>query len=362
MTRVRIVGTGLIGASIGLALTRSGYVVALEDASPTACALARDIGAGHLPGAEEPEPDIVIVGAPPDVAGDVVLTQLARFPAATVTDVASVKRAVHTDVVAGGGDLARYVGSHPMAGRELSGAIRARRDLFEGRPWVVVPSESSEPARIEAVARLAEATGAVVRRMDAVTHDEAVAAVSHVPQLASSLVAARLRGLPVESVDLAGQGLRDVTRLAASDATLWTKILMGNADSVGLVLRDLVSDLEDVIDALELVGSDANSEAPGARAALARAMVSGNAGHERIPGKHGGSASAYGVVTVAVPDEPGELGRLFTEMGEEGVNLEDLRLEHEIGRPIGIAEIFVQPHVAEPLREALARRGWRIYA
>lgn len=360
--RVRIVGTGLIGASVGLALQASGHEVTLEDASPTACALARDIGAGHLPGPDEPEPDVVVVGAPPDVTGEVVLTQLARFPRATVTDVASVKRAVYADVVAGGGDLARYVGSHPMAGRELSGAIRARRDLFEGRPWVVVPSEHSEPERIDMIVGLAEATGAAVTRMDSVTHDEAVAAVSHVPQIASSLVAARLRGLPVESVALAGQGVRDVTRLAASDATLWTKILMGNADSVGMVLSDLVADLQQVADALAVVGADASSEAPGARATLAQAMVAGNSGYERLPGKHGESASAYSVVTVAVPDEPGALGRLFTEMGEESINLEDLRLEHEIGRPIGVAEIFVQPHLAEPLATALKRRGWRIYA
>ncbi|MDO5698464.1 MAG: prephenate dehydrogenase [Dermatophilus congolensis] len=359
--RVRVLGTGLIGASVGLALTRAGYEVTLSDPSPTAMSLARDLGAGRLAVDHDSAPDLIVVGAPPDVTGTVVAEQLAAWPEATVIDVASVKRAVFTDVERAGGDLTRFVGTHPMAGRERSGAISARRDLFEGRPWVVVPHSTSDPERVRQVVTLAESTGAVVRTMSARDHDEAVAAVSHVPQLASSLVAARLRGLPTESVALSGQGIRDVTRIAASDPTLWTQILSGNADAVRDVLGELADDLRKLVDALELIGDDPDREAPGARAALAEAIVAGNAGQARIPGKHGGGKEQYAVVTVAVPDEPGQLGRLFTEMGEENINLEDLHLEHEIGREVGIAEVIVVPAAADPLREALRRRGWRVY-
>ncbi len=359
--RVRVLGTGLIGTSVGLALTRAGYDVTLSDPSPTAMSLARDLGAGRLAQSDDAPPQVVVVGAPPDITGTVVAQQLDAWPEATVIDVASVKRAVFTDVERAGADISRFVGTHPMAGRERSGAISARRDLFEGRPWVIVAHTASEPERVRQAVALAEATGAVVRRMSARDHDEAVAAVSHVPQLASSLVAARLRGLPIDSVALAGQGVRDVTRIAASDPTLWTQILSGNADAVRAVLGELAVDLEQLVAALELIGDDPDREAPGARATLAEAIVAGNAGQARIPGKHGSDPTAYAVVTVAVPDRPGQLARLLTEIGEENVNLEDLHLEHEIGRSVGIAEVLVVPAAADPLREALVRRGWRVY-
>ena len=179
---VRIVGTGLIGASVGMALRAAGIQVALEDASPTAAALACDLGAGHTQvRALELDPDIVVVAVPPDVAARVVAAELQRWPGAVVTDVASVKgrildqvRDVLTNDPVGVGHLARYVGSHPMAGRERSGAVAAQPDLFEGRPWVVTPHESSSPWAVAAVAALAAHVGAAVVRMTAEEHDAAV--------------------------------------------------------------------------------------------------------------------------------------------------------------------------------------------
>ncbi|NTW41480.1 MAG: prephenate dehydrogenase/arogenate dehydrogenase family protein, partial [Cellulomonadaceae bacterium] len=140
---VRIVGTGLVGTSVGLALRSLGVDVVLHDPSRTVAHLARDVGAGRLPGADEPEPSLVVVAAPPDVAAEVVLAELAAHPAAVVTDVSSVKAAILDAVRAGGGDLSRYVGSHPMAGSERSGPTAARPDLFVGRPWVVAGTSAS---------------------------------------------------------------------------------------------------------------------------------------------------------------------------------------------------------------------------
>ncbi|HYO86602.1 MAG TPA: prephenate dehydrogenase [Dermatophilaceae bacterium] len=366
LNEVRVVGTGLIGASIGLALRRQRVSVSLADTSPTALALARDLGAGHIPerfGAEgATEPTLVVVAVPPDVTAGVVAAELRRWPLATVTDVASVKSAVidelgeaHLTVA----ELTRYVGSHPMAGRERSGAIAAKADLFDGRPWVLTPSRESCPASTALVEQLARSVGAAVTVMTAQEHDAAVAAVSHVPQVAASLVAARLRDLPTRSMALAGAGLRDVTRIAASDPELWTAILAGNADAVGDVLADLMVDLSDVLEALRLL-SENPADAVGARGMLARLVSDGNAGHARIPGKHGATPTTYTVVTVIVPDSPGELGRLLVEVGEEGVNLEDLHLEHNLGRLNGIAEISVVPAAADPLRAALRERGWAV--
>ena len=371
---VRIVGTGLIGTSLGLALARTGALVSLDDPSTTACALARDLGAGVLAAEVTAAPSVVVVAAPPDAVAAVVVRELTAWPEAVVTDVASVKLAVLEEVSALGGDLRRYVGSHPMAGRERSGAIAAQADLFEGRSWVVAPGPEAGEEAAAAVRDLALAVGAAPTRMTPGAHDAAVAAVSHVPQVAASLVAARLRDLPDSAVALAGQGLRDVTRIAASDPMMWTQILAGNAPALRVVLEQLAADLDDVLQAVRQLddasvasgGGSAADGAPrgagrGSRAVLARAVASGNAGHARIPGKHGAAPTAYAAVTVLVPDEPGALGRLLHDVGEAGINLEDLHLEHGIGAPVGLAELAVLPAAAEPLTTALLQRGWRVH-
>ncbi|GAB3437823.1 prephenate dehydrogenase [Phycicoccus ginsengisoli] len=355
---VRIVGTGLIGTSLGIALSRAGYAVSLADPSPTAVALARDLGAGAVAGADTPDPDVVVVAAPPDVAGAVVALELASWPHAVVTDVASVKVAVLDGVRARGGDVTRYVGSHPMAGRERSGAVAARGDLFDGRAWVVVPHAESSAGAVETVQELARAAGGTVSTMDPEAHDAAVAAVSHVPQVAASLVASRLRDLGEGAVALSGPGIRDVTRIAASDPQLWTQILTGNAPAVRHVLADLREELDEVVTALDRL---TEGDAVGAREVLARVVAHGNAGHARIPGKHGAAPTAYGVVVVLVPDRPGELARLLHDVGDAGVNLEDLHLEHGLGQPFGLAEISVLPGVVERLGEELRSRGWRLH-
>lgn len=358
---IRIVGCGLIGTSAGLSLSRSGFRVSLHDPSPTAQAIARDMGAGRTGVTDEP--DLVLVAAPPDVAADVVVDELRRWPQAVVTDVASVKEQVLNGVRAARGDLSRYVGSHPMAGRERSGAVAARADLFDGRTWVICPGDDSAAEAVAAVKAVAEATGAATVTMDPVEHDHAVAAVSHVPQLASSLVAARLRELSDGAIRLSGQGIRDVTRIAESDPMLWTQILSGNAAAVAPVLDALLDDLTAVRTAItDLAGTGADTDtAPGARKVLARTIAEGQLGHARIPGKHGSAPTAYATVVVVVPDEPGQLGRLFNDMGEAGINLEDLHLEHGEGIPVGLAEVSVLPSVVDRLIDELGAKGWTVH-
>lgn len=353
---VRIIGTGLIGTSLGISLCANGFRVSLEDPSPTAVRLARDLRAGEID--VDAEPDVVVVAAPPDVTAEVVVEALRRWPTAVVTDVASVKESVLRGVLAADIDATRYVGSHPMAGRERSGTAAARGDLFEGRAWVVVPHPGSSDEACRRVRALAAAVGAAVSVMPAHEHDAAVAAVSHVPQLAASIVAARLRDLPESAVGLAGQGLRDVTRIAASDPRLWTQILAGNAMAVRDVLRDLRAQVDELVSALDnLVDADGS----GSLGTLSRVLEAGNLGHARIPGKHGAAPAAYEVVSVVVPDEPGALARLLTDMGEAGINLEDMQLEHGLGQAVGVAQISVVPAAADPFRTVLARLGWRMH-
>lgn len=370
---VLIVGTGLLGTSLALALRTADVEVQLSDTSPTSLALARDMGAGTPHDKHSPEPQIVVVATPPDVTADVVVAQLSAHPNAVVTDVASVKERVAAEVRArAGAEARRYVGSHPMAGRERSGAGSADSDLFAGRPWVVVGQDSDPEAEL-AIRNLAVDVGATPVRMGASEHDAAVAAVSHMPQLIASLVAARLEELGESALALSGQGLRDVTRIAASDPRLWSAIVVGNAGPVADLLRRISDDLSALITGIEAAACDpggpeytapgaASTIAPGAVGAVTDVMTRGNAGRARIPGKHGGAPRRYVEVQVLVPDAAGELGRLFSDVGAAGVNIEDFSLEHSAGQSAGIALISVLPAAAQGLEEALDAKGWRVVA
>ena len=357
---IRIVGTGLIGASIGLALSHKGFRVMLTDPSPTAQALAADLGAGVID--DESVADVVLVAAPPDVAATVVADQLKRWPSAVVADVASVKQRVADEVrrLVEPGQLHRYVGSHPMAGRERSGAVAAQADLFEGRTWVVCPQAETDPDAVAVVQELARATGAAVVTMPAEEHDAAVAVVSHVPQLAASVVAAQLRELPEDAIALSGGGIRDVTRIAASDPMLWTQILTGNASAVQPVLDRVIEQLTVVSRSLQQLAAD-DTSADGSRGAVARLISDGQLGHARIPGKHGSAPATYATVIVPIPDEPGSFARLFNDVGDAGINLEDLRMEHGVGAMVGLVELSVVPAVVDRLREVLEDKGWSVH-
>lgn len=368
---VLIVGTGLLGTSLALALSAARIEVQLADTSPTSLALARDMGAGRVRTSGDAEPRIVVVATPPDVTAGVVLRELDAHPGAVVTDVASVKDSVAAEVRAHGGDSARrYVGSHPMAGRERSGAVAADSDLFVGRPWVIV-GEWADPDSVLRIRNLAVDVGATPVLMTAAEHDAAVAAVSHVPQLLSSLLAARLEELPESALALAGQGLRDTTRIAASDPRLWSAIIVGNAEPVAELLRAVRTDLDLLIEGIApaLLPSTpsersfpegADAIIPGAVGAITDVMSRGNTGRARIPGKHGGAPRRYAEVQVLVPDSAGELGRLFSDVGAASVNIEDFSLEHSPGQRAGLAMLSVLPAAAQGLQEALGAQGWRV--
>jgi prephenate dehydrogenase len=370
-----VVGSGLLGTSAALAARRAGWQVCIEDRDPQAQALAADLS-GAAAGPPTADPDLCLVCVPPDATGAVLAEQTRRYLDATVSDVASIKTKPLAEAENWGADLARVVGGHPMAGREVGGARGARADLFEGRPWVLTPG-AAERARVDLVRQLALACGAVPVEMGAPAHDEAVALVSHAPQVVATLAAARLAGAAEESVRLAGQGLRDVTRIAASDPGLWTQILAANAPALRAVLADLHEDLGSMLRALDTLADEPTAGAASgrdrpeqtataedeeaARAVLAGMLERGRAGRGRIPGKHGAPAQPYAVVSVVVDDRPGELARIFNEAGSLGVNIEDLSIEHSPGQDVGLVELAVAPPAAEALRADLRARGWRVH-
>jgi prephenate dehydrogenase len=233
------------------------------------------------------------------------------------------------------------VPGHPLAGRERSGPAAARADLFLGRPWALCPAPETSPEALAAVTGLATACGAEPVVVDAARHDEAVALVSHGPHVVSAAVAARLTGADDVALGLAGQGVRDVTRIAASDPRLWIGILSANAAPVADVLEGVATDLA-VVASLLRDGSE------GAATHVADLLLRGNAGRSRIPGKHGGEPKSYAVVQVVIPDRPGELGMIFQAAGIAGVNIEDVTIEHSPGRPLGVLEVSVQPEAGLP--------------
>lgn len=346
-SRVRIIGTGLLGTSVALGLREQSVEVDLEDSSPSRVRLAEDYGAGRSADASSPAPDLVVVATPPDVTAAVVTDALDRFPQAVVIDVASVKHTIASEVGDGGG---RFIPTHPMAGRERGGPTAARVDLFTGRPWVVCADSSAAAAGVKA---LVESLGAVAIQMSPEEHDRAVALLSHAPQAVSSAVAAELGEAESSWMNLAGQGVRDVTRIAGSDPELWAQIFEGNSDFVAERIESIARRLDTLAAALRGVDD------PGARTAVHDVLHAGQAGVSSLPGKHG-SAERFATHIVVIDDRPGQLASLLTDVGQLGVNLEDMSLEHSPGAPVGFVELSVSHEAADLLRDGLEAQGWRI--
>ena len=347
---VHVVGTGLLGTSIGLALRAAGVPVWLSDANPEHLRTAVSLGAGE-PRPHEGTAQLVVVAVPPLNIAEVVLDALGT--GAVVTDIGSVKALPLEQI----GDrapesaLARYVGSHPMAGSERSGPLAASAALFDGRPWAVTPHVHADPQAVglvEALVRLCRATPV---RLSPVEHDVAVARTSHLPHLLAVLAAAQLTDAVPEHLSLSGQGVRDVTRVAGGDPELYGQIIRANRASVGDLLRDVRRQLDELIHAVDEASPDD----------LVEILNRGVAGTRVIPGKHGGPSLETGEVYVLVPDHPGELARLFADIGEIGVNVEDLRIDHDPARPAGLVELTVEVGAAERLRAALESRSWTVH-
>jgi prephenate dehydrogenase len=359
--RVLVVGAGLIGTSVALALTRAGARVWLDDRDPARRDLACALEAGE-PWEEGLRVDHAVLAVPPGVVADVLAVLQKQDAASTYSDCASVKLRPQVELEALGAEASSFCGAHPIAGRERPGAAGAREDLFVGRAWVVTPSPVTSPAALADARAVAEACGAVVTVMPPDVHDQALTRASHVPQLVASLLAARLLDDHVGAAELAGQGLRDTTRIAGSDPALWADIVASNAGPVAAVLDELARDLERLRAALPAAEGDPRPGETGVvREAVHDVVARGNAGRARLPGKHGALASPYAVVPVVVADEPGTLARLFADCAASGINVEDVHLEHAPGRARGVAEVLVDPALAGTLAERLTAGGWSVH-
>ena len=343
-----VVGTGLLGTSVGLAL-RGDTDVLLADREPVAVATATARGAGRPWDGSEPVEHVLLAVPPAAVAPELVRLQR-QGVGRTWSHVCSVQAPVQAAAQAAGADLAGLCGTHPMAGKESSGPEAASADLFLGRPWALCPTDRTTDEAVAAARSLAERCGGVPLELTAEEHDEAVALASHLPQVTASALAAVLLAHSAAEVRLAGPGLQDTSRIAASAPPLWVEVLSQNAAAVGPLVRALAAELDRAAAAIERLD----------RVAIEDLLVRGNAGRALVPVKRGGHDRDFAVVGVSVPDRPGQIAAVLLAAADAGVNVEDVRVDHLPGRPSGVVELLVAADTRDAARASLAAAGWAV--
>lgn len=330
MARALISGTGLIGTSIALGLKNSGWETLGWDVDPNALAGAVVAGAvdpiDGLDAVDLGSRDLLILAVPPT---SVVETLGSLETPALVIDVASVK----APIVAAA-RVPRFVGTHPMAGREVTGPDAARAALFQGATWVIVPGNASE-ADVAVVERIVRGLGARPVRMSAEQHDAAVARISHVPQILAAALLEGAREAP-GAMDLAAGSFRDLTRVAASDPAVWMDILSANRSEVVVAIEWLRERLAAVVASDESL-EETLTEARRLRAAL---------GH------------GLGIVRVTLEDRPGEMAAVGRALADSGVDLRDLQLRHAPYGGGGILTLSVRAGHEAALQSSLEDEGF----
>ena len=343
---VRIVGAGLIGTSIGLALKAAGASIQFVDVDANAELLANDL----VKSGSFENPDLIIIATPPSAFKLAIEREKTLNPQAILMDIGSVKTKPLLEVSTIEGLLSRFCGTHPMAGREVSGAVSARADLFLDRAWIITPTSETSAAAKAMVLEVIAACGAQPVEMSAKDHDERVALISHLPQTISSLLAAQLSNSNPEALALAGGGLRDTVRIAGSDPKLWGEILAANEAALLPLLISLQSDLSALISA---------ASGPAKWESL---VTAGRAGKSAIPGKHGGKSREYSYLPIVIDDRPGQLGSLFNACAKADVNIEDLALEHSPGQLTAVITLAIAPEDIGRLSEFLTKDGWNVHS
>ncbi len=331
-----VLGVGLIGSSIGIALRSLGWVVTAWDPDPAALRSARSVGAFDFdtddPSVAVADADLVVLAGP---VGSIVETLPTLHTVALVTDVGGVK----TPVVEAAGSLQRFVGGHPMAGRETAGALGASGSLFNGATWVLT-SDGAAPADLEFMANLVKSVGAVPLVISAADHDAAVAVSSHLPHLTAAALVAALAGDEV-AYRLAAGGFRDLTRVALSEPGWWLDVLVANRGEVGEALERMASRLR------EWAGLLSDRDALGDLLAESRRL-------------RAGMAAPVASLGVVLQDRPGEIARVGHSLSESGVDLRDLQLRHATHGGGGVLTLSVRAEERTRLQQALVADGFTV--
>lgn len=361
MTRVAIVGTGLVGASLGLALGGLDEVTEVRGWDRDAEQLAVAVGRGAIGHAAASAiaavdgADIVILAVPVSAIGETAReVGPVMKPGSILTDVASVKASIVESLREAAGDGVHVIGGHPMAGSHEAGAAHAQADLFVGATYLLTPTVDTDPGAYQRLNALIGGIGARPLAVDPSHHDDLVAVISHLPQLAATtlmnLAADRAREEHAGLLLLAAGGFRDATRVAASDPNLWVDICEQNRDAIVAVLDEYRA----------RIGALRSVVALGDMTSLRQVLGDARAARRSLPGKKT-ATGALVQLHMPIPDRPGVLAEVTTTVGAAGVNIEDLGIDHapEGGRGVlRLAIIGFKP--AGIARESLEALGYEV--
>lgn len=341
--RAAVIGAGLMGGSVALALRGLGWHVTGSDLDPGRAARGLELGAFDAVG-DDPDAEITFVCAPVLAVAD--LAQAALERGGIVTDIGSVKGPIVRAV-----DHPRFVGGHPMAGSELEGIDGSDSSMFQGRTWVLTPTSTTDPDAYARLHAVIAAMGALVVSVDPEHHDELVAVVSHVPHL----TAATLMRIAADGAEehgallrLAAGGFRDMTRIAAGHPAIWLDICQSNRVAIVSVLDRLIRALGDM---REVVASD---DRAGLLDRLSRARVA----RINLPV---GAPPPEELVEFRIPilDRPGFIAEVSTLASELGVNIYDVEISHSMEGGLGVLVAVVAATATDLLRGGLVARGFR---
>jgi prephenate dehydrogenase len=354
--RLALLGTGLIGGSIGMALRPLRTEVRGFDHDAARAARAKEAGAVDTIAASIAEAvdgaDVAVVSVPVGQLAGVAVEAL-DAGARLVTDVGSVKEPVVTAVESARPDLAaRFVGGHPMAGSEQEGIDGASADLFVGATWVITPTARTDPEAFAEVRALAAVLGAEAVAVPPELHDALVAVVSHVPQLAASTlmnVADASGNQHAVLMRLAAGGFRDMTRIASSHPAIWPDICVANRDAIVTALDEYLASLMRV---RAIVAS-------GNRGALLEVLQSARAARRNLPT---GLPADEQLVELRVPvsDRPGEIAHVTTLATELGVNIADFETVHSLEGRRGVLVLVVPASGADAFEASLVGHGYHV--
>ena len=320
--RLALVGTGLIGASVGLAAKQAGAEVVGFD--PDSGALQGAVDKGAVDEAASSREDalqdaeLAVVAAPVAQLAREVSTVLEAAPEeCTVTDVGSTKSAV----CAGANGSARFVGGHPVCGSEARGPEHASAELFDGATWFLTPLAATDPERHRLVHGFVSSLGATPVAVDPVAHDRLVALTSHLPHVLANLLVNQAGANRIDGHDpvaSAGGSLRDMTRVAGANPRIWIDIFLENAGPVREALGEHRRQLDRLEHALE--SGDAGF--------LAKWIGEAAGNRQRMLADAYPDPGALQQLRVHVPDRPGVLAGITQALGAERINIEDFELHH----------------------------------
>lgn len=342
--RANVVGLGLIGGSIALALAEAGFDVAGSDADPSRLAAALERGVVRTSGIHG-DAQVSFVCTPADQAARVAQALLDQTSGA-VTDVGSVKSDVCSAILD-----PRFIGGHPMAGSELDGLDGIDASMFDGAVWVLTPNESTDDSTFTDVASIVRSLGADVIAMTPRRHDEIVAVVSHTPHLVAASLMTLAEGRAEDDVALlrlAAGGFRDMTRVAAGSPKIWLDICRQNKTAIAESLHGLIDRLTRITGIVER----------GESGELLDVLESARRARLNLPAGLGADVALL-EVRVPVPDRPGAAAEVFTLAGELGVNIHDFEVVHSNEGRRGVIVLLVSTAQGDIFRGGLLARGFR---